>query len=59
MDLRLPCSLWPVGQVIQVHPGSGGCVQSVEVRVQSQTYVCRVAQTVPLPELKEYSGTPD
>lgn len=46
---RLPSSKWPLGKIIDVHPGSDGCIRVVTVRTQFGNYKRNVTRISRLP----------
>ena len=49
VDPQLPRALWPIGQVIRVHPSADGHVRSADVRIGDRDYTRPVARLVVLP----------
>ena len=37
-DKRVPRNLWPLGRIIEVHPGRDGKVRSVNIRTKSSVF---------------------
>ncbi|XP_065118880.2 uncharacterized protein [Paramisgurnus dabryanus] len=53
IDQQLPRALWPVGKVVQVHPGTDKRIRSAEIQVKDKTYTRPVAKLVCLPPLHD------
>ncbi|XP_039309110.1 uncharacterized protein LOC105208245 [Solenopsis invicta] len=53
VDERYPPSKWPLGRIIQVHPGKDGLTRVVTVRTQTSTLKRPVTKICPLPVIHE------
>ncbi len=53
VDQQLPRSLWPVGRIVQVFPGSDRRVRSAEIQIKDKTYTRPVTKIVCLPPLPD------
>ncbi|EFN72087.1 hypothetical protein EAG_06152, partial [Camponotus floridanus] len=48
VDERYPPSKWPLGRIIQLHPGKDGQVRVVTVRTQTSTFKRPIVKLCPL-----------
>lgn len=48
-DDRLPSHKWPLGRIVEIHPGNDGCVRVVTVRTSIGTYKRNVTRICRLP----------
>lgn len=53
VDPQLPRSLWPVGKVVDVHPGADTRVRTAKVQVGKKTYTRPVARLIQLPAIPD------
>lgn len=58
-DDRSPSSKWPLGRIVDIHPGSDGCVRVVTVRTAHGTYKRNVTRISRLPITYESADTPE
>lgn len=48
-DDRLSSSQWPLGRIIEIHPGNDGCVRVVTVKTSTGTYKRNITKICRLP----------
>lgn len=53
VDPQLPRALWPVGKVVETHPGADGRIRTATVKVKDKNYVRPVARLIQLPNINE------
>lgn len=49
VDERYPPAKWPLGRILETHPGSDGHTRIVTVRTQTSTLDRPIAKLCPLP----------
>lgn len=55
IDERYPPSKWPLGRIIDTHPGKDGLTRIVTVRTQTNILKRPIVKLCPLPVDKKYS----
>lgn len=59
IDPQLPRSLWQMGKVTKVFPGTDGRVRTVEVQIKDRVYTRPIARLIVLPEIQDPEDDPD
>lgn len=53
IDERYPPSKWPLGRIIQIHPGKDGLTRVVTIRTQTSIFKRPITKICPLPVTQE------
>lgn len=59
IDPQLPRSLWQMGKVTKVFPGTDGRVRTAEVQVKDRVYTRPITRLIVLPEIQDPEDDPD
>lgn len=53
IDPQLPRSMWQMGSVTKVFPGTDGRVRTAEVQIKDRVYTRPIARLIVLPEIED------